>query len=138
MLCRTGPLSYVVLWNGKWFRKHADQLRFHRVEGGNQAVVDTEPEVQFDSPPLRSELLLSQSAGAPEPSLQLIPEVAAAPSSLPTSAVLDTVGDTIAVAPPAAQSKSMDSVKDSVAPPSQTLRSSQRIRRCPTVIYNPV
>ena len=127
----------MVLLNGKRYRKHADQLRFHRVEGGKQAVVDTEPEVQFDSPPLRSELLLSQSAGAPEPSLQLIPEVAAAPS-LPTSAVLDTVGDTVAVAPPAAQSKSRDYVKDSVAPPSQTLRSSQRIRRCPTVIYNPV
>ena len=85
VLHRTGPLSYMVLVNGKRVRKHADQLRFRRAANvARPDYGDTGADIINDRPvPFGTELLLPaqpaktvQTATSPEISP---PEVVTAP-----------------------------------------------------------
>jgi hypothetical protein len=59
VLHRAGPLSYVVLVNGKRVRKHADQLRFRRAANVDRPYdVDTGAETDDSSDLFGTELLL--------------------------------------------------------------------------------
>lgn len=128
---RTGALSYVVLINGLRCRKHADQLRFRCTtkkpsEDNNDQFVD----------------ILQQLPPVPQQSQSVIPPIMLPSSEPQTSKTLDVPSleslDTVppstetAAAPDAVQSSGQEIAEPIV------LRRSQRTRRCPTVLYNPV
>jgi hypothetical protein len=133
ILRRTGPLSYVVLRNGKCARKHADQLRFRRaaeVDANRNADIDAD--VNREPVQLEVEQLLPAQPAWPDVTVQTEspPMVQTAPPpEMPSPEIVSLS------VPEAAPDPVPLASRDPVGPPA-TLRRSQRTRRCHAKPYD--
>jgi transposase InsO family protein len=134
---RTGPLSYVVRIGEARVRKHADQLRFRRTADAEQRGIDADP-VDDVTVKAVAELGLPPMPSAPPATIRPEPiSSVPPPPELPPS---DATPPAAVVADPPVvadhQLPQTQTTDITVPQHAQTLRRSQRTRRCPAVPYD--